>query len=124
MCKLAGLLEPGGIPPHKFWRGHTLCVWLVATVQRITLVRAVQILFKDSDILQAGRYLLELVGLDTQVVVTNVISVNPSSIGNKDKGGKLKYLIQFMPRALVLDPSQCASMVAYLEEAIAYCNRS
>ena len=94
-----------------------LCVWLAATVQ-IVLVRAVQILVKESDILQVGRYLLELTGLDIQVVVTNMISINPQSRGNKDKGGKLKYLIQFTPRALTMNPSQCTSMMAYPEEAM------
>ena len=70
-----------------FWR-HTLCGWLAATVQ-IVLVRAVRILDKESDILQTGRYLLELSGLDTKVVVTNVISITPSehSWGNKNEGG-------------------------------------
>ena len=63
--------------------------WLAATVQ-IALVQAVQILVKKSDILQAGCYLLELAGLDTQVVVTNVISINSPSRGHKDNGGSQK----------------------------------
>ena len=88
----------------NFGGNHRYCVWLTSTVQ-MALVRAI--------------HLLELAGLDSQVVVTNVISVTPHNKGDKDKGKKLKYLMQFTPRVLAEDPSQCASMAAYPEKIMA-----
>ena len=62
----------------------------------------------------SGTFSTRIGGLKAQVVVTNVLEVKLQDPrrGTKDKG-KLKYLIQFRPRDLVMDPSLCLSMLAY-----------
>ena len=93
-------------------------MWITAMVQ-IALVQAIQFLVKESDIIQAGCFLLPLAGLDSQVVVTNVISITPNNKGGKNKGEKLKYLMQFTPQELAEDLPKCDLMTAYPAQAMA-----
>ena len=64
----------------------------------VKLIQNTKIIVKENNILQAGRFLLELVDLADDVVVTNVVSIAPPEPrkGSKVKS-KLKYLIQNTP---------------------------
>ena len=57
--------------------------------------------------------------MEAQVVVTNVLAVRPREprMGTKDKR-KLKYLIQFTPQELAMDPLLCLSMSAFPVKAM------
>ena len=68
---------------HTIFCGHhPLCVWLTAKVM-ITLIQETVIIMKESDALQAGRFLLELVELAAGVAVTNVVSIASRSPGRE-----------------------------------------
>ena len=56
------------------------------------------IINKESDVLMAGRFILELVGLAADEAIKNVVSIAPPEPrkGSKVKS-KLKYLIQNTP---------------------------
>ena len=93
-----------------------LCVWLTATVR----IQKTVIIIKESDILQVGRFILELAELETDVAITNMVSISPPEPRKGSKmRSKLQYLIQFIPRELAIDPSQCDTMKKYPEHAMA-----
>ena len=57
----------------NFGGHHSLCVWLTATVQ----IQKAVIIIKESGVLQGGRFILELVEIETDVAIANVVSTLP-----------------------------------------------